>query len=381
MSTPVIPAVTAPESASGNEVQEVSLQERLNAATEEEYKTWERTGDIPPVKPKSEATPPKIEAPAAAKDEKLETTSSAVPGETIPPKTETAAAPEAARPPLKKRDVDGRVAQLLKERKEQDEKWAARFDALEKKLAPPAEASVKPGPQPAADDKEIKASDPEPELGGVNSKTGKPYQTVAEWQKEHTAWLRAGILAEVNGTLSKSEQQRAQVEQRQVLDQGLNEKFKAGRDKYPDFDKVACSPDLFLPFGSAADVFIRNSENAHEIAYYLGQHPDILTRFYRDPTGKNGMTGVYENAIAPALQMMELARIEAKLTGSPAATVTSPAAIVPSAAPQKQLPPPPTVLSARSNAGTDPVEEALHKKSFADYEKAANASERKARRG
>jgi hypothetical protein len=373
------PAVTAPESASGSETQESSYQERLNNATPEEYKTWEATGEIPPVKPKSDPAPPKTETPAVSTEEKdkKETTSSAADGANQPPKTETAAAPEAARPPQKKRNADARVTQLLEERKKRDEEWAARFDALEKKLAPPAAPSEKPGPQPAADGKETQASDPEPELGGVNSKTGKPFQTVAEWQKEHSAWQRAQILAEVDGRLSKTEQQRKQTEDRQILDQTLAEKFEPGRAKYPDFDKLVRDPHLFIPFGSAADVFIRNSENAAEVAYYLGQHPEILTRFYRDPTGKDGMTGVYENAVPPALQMIELARIEAKLTASPA---TPPATIVPSAAPPKHLPPPPTVLDSRSSPSVDAAEEAVRKKSFSDYEKAENERERKARR-
>ena len=82
---------------------------------------------------------------------------------------------------------------------------------------------------------------------------------------------------------------------------------------------------------------------------------------------------MYENVIHPNLQAIELAKIETRLTSS------TPVTPKPSAHP-KPLPPPPTVLSARSSPAADAVEEAVSKKDFAAYERAANASERKARR-
>jgi hypothetical protein len=148
-----------------------------------------------------------------------------------------------------------------------------------------------------------------------------------------------------------------------------------GRKKYPDFEKVVSNPDLYLPRGSAADVFIRNSENAAAVAYYLGQHPEILEGFYHEPQGKDRKKGEYENTIHPSLQMMELARIEARLTGTVQATPPP----KPSAT-TKPLPPPPTVLSAKSSPSGDPADEAVKKRSFSDFEKIENDRERKARR-
>lgn len=370
------PAVTLAESASAPAVeeQEVTLQERLNNATEEEYKIWERGGDFPPVKPKSVEPPPKTEAPAASKE-----TSAVAAGESKPPvTTETAAAPEAAKP-QKKRDIDGRVAQLLKERKEAEEKWEARFDELSRQIQKPQESGVQTASPAVAEPgkpEPIKATDPEPELGGVNPQTGKPYATVADWQKTHTAWMRANLMAEVKGELTKTEQQRTEREQERVLNEGLSAKFEPGRAKYADFDQVVGNPRLFLPRGSTADIFIRNSEHAAEVVYHLGQHPEILQSFYRDPTGKEGMTGSYENAIHPTLQAIELAKIEARLT-APAPVTPTPK---PSVQVIKPLPPPPTVLSAKNSAAGDPIEEAVRNKNFADFEKAANESERRGRR-
>lgn len=370
------PAVTPAESASAPVVEtpEVSLQVRLNEATPEEYKTWQRTGDIPAVKPRSAEPPPKPETPAVSKE------SSAVEaGEDEPPaKIESAAVAEPAKP-QKKRNGDARILQLLEERKQEREEFNRRLEDFERRLAKPAEPSAKSDSQPAAAQAEIKAES-EPLIDGINPKTGKQFQTIAEWQKEHTEWMREQIRSETRGELTKSEQQRAQAEQQRVQNEGLAAKLLVGKDKYPDFEKIALNPEILIPNGSAADVFIRNSENAADVLYYLGQHPEVLSKFYRYVPGKDDkpgqITGKFEQLIHPTLQVMELARIEARL-GSP--VTPSPAPKV-SPAPSKPLPPPPTVLSARSSPSSDAVEEALSKKSYADYEKAANERERKGRR-
>lgn len=358
------PAVTVTESAPVIE-QEVSLQDRLNAATEDEYKTWERTGEIPAVKPKAAEPPPKREVTAPS------TESSATEPEKKP--VETAPATEPGKP-QKKRTGDARILQLLEERKQIDEERkrereenARRFDELEKRLAKPAEVKTEAAV-------EVKA-DQEPTIDGINAKTGKQFQTIAEWQKEHTAWLRNQILLETRGELTKSEQQRAQSERERSENEGFANKLTVGKDKYSDFEKVAFNPDLPIPKGSPADIFIRQAENPADLLYYLGQHPEVLHGFYRYVAGKDDapgkLTGVFEQLISPNLQMMQLAKIEATLSQS-VPKVTP--------APRKQLPEPPTILAANSSAPGDPVEDALKRKSFADYEKSVNASERKARR-
>lgn len=377
------PAVTPAESASAPIVeQEVSLQERLNNATEDEYKVWERTGEIPAVKPKSAEPPAKTEAPAASNEAPKETSAVEADATTPPVTTETAAAPEAVRP-QKKRDIDGRVAQLLKERKEADEKWEARFAALESKLPKPQEPGVKTASPTVAEPgkpEPIKATDPEPELGGVNPLTGKPYATIAEWQKTHTAWLRAQVTAELEGKFTQSEQQRAQAEDQRKKNEAIGAKLALGKEKYPDFEKVAFNPDLALPLGSPADEFLRNSENAADVLYYLGQHPEVLQSFYRYVPGKDDkpgkLTGHFDQLIHPTLQTIELAKIEARLTAAAPTPSPTPKPSVTT----KPLPPPPTVLSAKGSAAGDAAEEALKKKDFSAWEAEENRRERKGRR-
>lgn len=371
------PTVTSAESVPAIEPveQEVSLQDRLNNATEEEYKTWERTGDMPAIKPKIETPPAKTGAPAASKEEPAAAKSDE------PPKVESAPAPAAGKP-QKKRNEEGRVAQLLEERKrereESDAKWASRFEELEKRL--PKAAEEKPATE-VAKSSDAKQGEQEPDLGGINSKTGKPFTTIAEWQKEHSAWLRAQVLAEVDGRLKTTEQQRAQTERERSATEEMNTKLEAGREKYPDFDKVARNPDLLLPRGCAADEFVRRSEIAPDVLYYLGQHPDILQKFYRYTPSKDDKPGVvagkWEQLVHPTDQWIELAKIEARLILDASST---PIPVPKPPATTKQLPPPPTVLSAKNTVAGDPVEDAIKRKSFPDYEKSANEAERKARR-
>lgn len=365
--TPADAVTVAPAAATEPVEQEISLQERLNSATPEEYKTWEKGGDFPPIKPKSAEPPPKTETPAAS----TETTPTET-GESKPPAVETAPASESGKPPQKKRSGDARILQLLEENKRDREASEKRIAELESKLAKPE--GVKPASP--AEPAKVEPKKSRPRLGDNDPKTGKPFATIADWEIATDVWdveREKALQSQIDERLTKAEQQResAETERKEIGE--LRKKIDAGKSKHADFDQVAFNPDLFLPRGSIADMFIRQSENPAEVLYYLGAHPEILTRFYRDPSGQSGKTGQYENAVHPTLQAIELARIEATLN-APATPTPKPSA------PTKPLPPPPTVLSAKGSAAGDPSEEAVKNKSFADYEKAENARERRQRR-
>lgn len=348
------PAVIETESAPVETVEtpEVSLQERLNQATPEEYTNWERTGDIPPVKPKS--TPPKEEAPAASKEP-----SAVEAGEKKPPtSTETAAATEAARP-QKKRNGDARILQLLEENKRDREASATRIAELEARL-PKAEPDVKTAPStvPSGDR-------PKPQASDIDPATGKPkYKTMEE------VWDAREVWNEERRT--KADQERTRVEQERLLETELVKRLKPAYDKYPDFVSVTGNDNLMILKGSAVDLFLRDSDNPGELLYHLGKNPQILEGFYN----YDSKTGQWSNKVNPARQFRELTTLENTLTAAPKPTPTIPK---PSAS-TKPLPPPPTVLSANGAPSGDPVDEAVKKKSYADYEKAANAEEKKARR-
>ncbi len=363
-------AVNPTESAPVTEVvetQEVSLQQRLNEATPEEYSHWEKTGDIPAIKP-----PKEVAAPEPAKKETKSEISEPKTEISAPSTKADSASPATAQKPHRgktKEDTARRFQELLEDNKG----LKHRLEEIERKSAPAVSETPASQPEKKAEGRA------EPKLDDKDAATGKPkYDSLEAYLADVRKWDREQILAEVDGRTSKAEQIRAQAEhgraiaeQQKILGEGLNAKFNKTREKYADFDEVALNKDLVIPAGSIVDVFLLDSEHAGEVAYYLGRHPEVLDSFYSDYDLK---TGKFTNKINPMRQHRQLLEIERQLTSAPVAVSKS------ASAPSKPLPPPPTVLSAKSSAEGDPMEEAIRKKSFADYEKAANASERKARR-
>lgn len=344
------PAVIETESAPVVEaVEETSLQERLNSATEDEYRKWETTGEFPAIKPKSEAPPTKEEAPAASKEP-----SAAEAGEKNPPvKVETAATTEVATP-QKKRNGDSRILQLLEENKRDREAAAARIAELEARLPKPAEPDVKAAPSAPTGKR------PKPQAADLDA-AGKPkYKTMEE------VWDAREVWNEENR--KEADQQRVQAEQEQLLERELTTRLKPAAEKHADFVEVTTNPNLIIPKGSAVDLFLRNSDDPGELLYHLAKNPQILESFYN----YDFKTHEWGNKVNPIRQVKELTALESSLTAAPAPPKPS--------APTKTLPPPPTVLSSHGAPSGDPVDEAVKKKSYADYEKAANDAERKARR-
>jgi hypothetical protein len=162
-----MPAESAP--APEVEVQEISVQDRLDHATQKELDHWRSTGEIPAVKVKAEE-PPKPAESAPAKEEVQ-----AKPAATPPAKSETAAASPAAKPAeAKETRSERRYREITRENRELRE----RLEALERKSSQPAaEAREKPESQPAA------AAEPsklpaKPKLTDNDPKTGKPFASL-----------------------------------------------------------------------------------------------------------------------------------------------------------------------------------------------------------
>jgi hypothetical protein len=360
------PAVTLPaESAPASETPEVSVQERLDHATSGELDTWRKTGDIPAVKIKTPEAELKIEA---------------KPDVPPPSKSEPAAASPAAPPQKPESRSDRRYREITQENRDLRE----RLDAIERKTSQPAEEKrgTKPESQTAAEVK-TSATDKEPELGDVNPKTGKPFATIAEWQKEHTAWLRAQILGEVKGEFTKANQQSQQEREQQRRDEDIATKLLSGKEKYPDFDKVAFGPDLLIPRTSPADEFIRASDHAADLLYYLGQHPEVLKGFYRYVPGKDDvaardgqpgrLTGVFDQLVTPFQQIATLARIEAGLNAAPAPKKEQ--ALPPANPAPPKLPPPAPELGGRHATVGDDAEKALARGDFATWKRLTDKKE------
>src|ERR1700683_2417968 len=354
--------------------EEVSLQERLNSATDEERTIWERGGEFPPIKPKT----PKTETPAVSEEkDNIAAPTARKPDANNPSgKPEPAAAPVAAKP--QKRNGDARILQLLDERKKEREEFERKLADLESRLPKPAEPSVKTESQSAAAKTETKKA--RPKLGDIDSKTGKPFATIAEWETAVDAWEEErdkGLEERINQRLTQTEQQRTEQEKEQNASYELHQKFEPTRKKYADFDTVIRNEALLIPRGCPADLFVRSSKNSGEVMYYLAQHPEILASFVKETTKPGDKLRSFEDILPKDAQYMQLARIEAQLTHIPETPKTD---IPKPSASTKPLPPPPTVLSAHGSPSGDPVEAAIKNKDFAAYEKEANAAERRARR-
>lgn len=93
------------------------------------------------------------------------------------------------------------------------------------------------------------------------------------------------------------------------------------RERVPDFDQVVNDS---TPIHQRAAPFIVESEKGGEIAYYLGKHPDVARDLFQK----------FESA--PAQALMELGRIEARLSAPPPKAAT-------------KAPPPAPVLSGGAN--------------------------------
>jgi len=102
----------------------------------------------------------------------------------------------------------------------------------------------------------------------------------------------------------KQDQEAADKKDREEFAATVEAKWDEGRAKYNDFDKVA----LEVQVTDVVSELVVSSEHCVDMAYYLGQHPDDVTRLNKlsalDPTG-------------PLLAAKEFGRLEDKVTEKP----------------------------------------------------------------
>lgn len=368
-------AVTPAESAPAVETPEVSVQERLDRATAPELDTWKRTGEIPAVKVKQEEAPkPAESAPAKTSEETKPKAESA------PAKSETAAASPAAQP--QKKRAENRFHEITLENRELRE----RLDALERKTSQPSAESKSEtaASQPAADKKTTEKR-VMPKIADLN-KDGKPkYTTIEEFTTDLLAWQKEDLLSEVDGRMSKRDQERTMTEQQRAVQEETYRRAKPAMEKYPDFMEVAADPKLPIPAGSPLQAFLYESKHPGEVSYYLGKHPEIFEEFYGckyDPATKawdygdyDHKTGKFTNKMNPVAQIRRLTEIEREVSEAPKKEPVSVANPIP-----PKLPKPPTEVSGRHAAPVDDAEAALARGDTAAYMRIKNAQDEKAAR-
>lgn len=214
--------------------------------------------------------------------------------------------------------------------------------------------------QPAAETK----PDARPKIDDVDPKTGKPkYATYGEFETAKDDWLLNAGLRKFQEEQSKLSDTQRQQHAERVLAEGMVKKFETSRTKHADFDQVALNPDLCIPKQSVTDIFLLESEHAGEVAYHLGQHPEILTGFYGDHDPK---TGRWVNKITPGQQYRALMAIEAKFSGTSAKPATQAVTNAPRT---------PHQVSGKGTVAKDAVEQAVEDGDTETYMREANARE------
>lgn len=311
--------------------------------------------------------PEKEDAPAAPPKEPQEKEPADIEGAPATSESDIAAASEAAQAQERKGKTaatsESRWAKITRENRELREKLAAK-DAASVKETP---RETKQDSQPAAEAKP--ESRPEPKMDDVDPKTGKTkYQTYEDFQRDQRKWDREEALREFQETSAKTTKEKEVQQHFEAVGKELAKKFTPVRAKYADFDAVALNPDLVMPMGSVTDLFIQDSDHAGEVAYHLGQHPEILEGFYGN---FDKQTGKFINLVSPQQQFRKLMAIEAEVSGSSEKREAQ----TPPVKPVTQAPRPPNQVSGKGTVAKDAVEQAVEDQDQETYMREANARE------
>lgn len=306
-----------------------------DAASSTKDKPAAKEGDAPPASEQEEEPASKAAASATAETQR---------GSRREPRWEK-----------RERELKEARAEIARLKSGQSSPEAQRSEARQE--AQPATETAKPG----------KAA-PKPQIDDVDAQ-GKPkFKSLAEYEDAKDAWLRQEIIRELNESQAKSQQLTAQDRERQEIGKAFEKKFEAPRAKYPDFDKVALGEHWLNPKGSVTDLFLIDSEHAGEVAYYLGQHPEITASFYRDYDPK---TGKFTSLITPQRQFRKLMAIEAEVAGSGSQRSSNSS----SARPVTQASRPPHQVSGQGTVAKEAVEQAVEDGDFESYMRTQNAKD------
>ncbi len=249
-----------PASTDAAEDKDKAVQADDDAA--DDYNAWEaqRRAELRGEQPQ-ESAPKPSEAPAPEAGE--------------PKKAESAGDPE---PPEKKQEQDtdadpDKKAEADKKPGKGKGGFQRRIDRLtrdkrelEERLA---ELEAKPAGDKPAGDKPGQDAQPKPEAEGEPK--AEDFDTYEEFSKAQTNWL-----------LDQREQARTETEQRtrdeevqRTVFENWTKRLDASREAHEDFDEVT---DADIPLTPAMQQAMLDSEHGAELAYYLGQHPDVAER-------------------------------------------------------------------------------------------------------
>lgn len=317
-----------------------SPTEILKALTPEQYKVWQRTGDLPEVAPK---TPAKTEETKAASSPAANTAVTEPPAKAA----ETVADPVPVKEEPKAKGAEARIKELLADNK----KLASELEALRK---PPAIALVK-SEEPA-----------KPLRNEVDSKTGQlKFATDDAFDSAYEKWMTDKVSHDVRKQIAKENEAVRVAEQNKIIEQRMLNSIKITKEKHPDFETVLEMDEKgqmqaqavkSIKQNGVLDAWILDSELGMEILYHLAKNPSEIERI---------------QALNPFAAARELTKLEDKLS------VSTPASPKPeekaSSAPNvTKAPAPAANISGKATAPVDEEEAAVKAQDFLRFEKVAN---------
>lgn len=194
-------------------------------------------------------------------------------------------------------DVNKRFSEVTKQRDRAEREAREANDRLNKALEALGRVSSA-APAATAPTPPVKVDDPEPQP--------PEFQDPEQYQQDMAEYTRKVTERSVRQQLqaAEAERERKAIEQSQrdqAMEQGRvwQERRAKAIEEQPDFVEVTENPDLKISPTMA--IAITRHENGPQIAYYLGQHPEVAARIAKLPD---------------ALQLMELGELKAQIAAA-----------------------------------------------------------------
>lgn len=125
------------------------------------------------------------------------------------------------------------------------------------------------------------------------------------YQKAHTAWIVKKTITDERFAEQEKVRIQSLERQRQVRSEAFDNRAAIYKEEVPDFDEVAKSPEMvefYSKYARHLAEAVESSEKGPEIAYYLGNNPDVAIDLAK---------------LSPIQTAIEIGKLETKLSVTP----------------------------------------------------------------
>ena len=193
------------------------------------------------------------------------------------------------------RGVGKKIQELTRRSDEAARRAEAAEARLDRLMAAMERMSVQAPAQPEA---QQVSDDPEPAKPVRSEYDADGYdQAILEYADAKAAWIARKELRAAQEKAAADQQADAIASKREAVREAYQARVEAVKEKYPDFTEVAESPDVQVSMPMAAAIL--HSDHGPDLQYWLGANPQEAARIIK---------------LSPPLQLMELGKIEARLT-------------------------------------------------------------------